>query len=382
MNYTDLQSELAKRFNLNNNTIEFPEGNGEIIMQDFHSGKDENNEGSYSNAMQEAFMGYNSLSYRNLHFRYPVFYPKGESKPKGAIVMLHGLNERSWEKYLSWAYQLANETGKAVILFPISLHMNRSPEAWGDPRQMNHFVKTRQMFIPELEDSSVANIALSERLTNEPEQFFLSGYQSAKDILQLANDIMKGKNPLFEKGASIDFFGYSIGAFLSEILLIANPAKIFDKSKFFFFCGGSAFSELKGTSKYILDNKAFDRLLEFYIKELDKELQRKGTFSYLLKNTPLGKAFRHLINIKQFKKVPKNLRDKIAKQISVVALKEDSIVPLSGLKKTLKNIKLNVLDFNFNYSHEMPFPIYSDQKKHEVDRAFTSVFSIAGKALS
>lgn len=382
MNYTELHSTLSKRFNLSDSLIDFPDGNGDIVMQDFHSDKEENTEGSYSKAMQEAFMGYNSLSYRNLHFRYPVFYPKGERSRKGAILLLHGLNERSWEKYLSWAYQLAMETGKAIILFPISLHMNRSPEAWGDPRQMNHFVKSRQLFIPEVKDLSVANVALSERLTNEPEQFFLSGYQSAQDIIQLSSSISAGKNPLFDKGASIDFFGYSIGAFLSEILLIANPENIFNHSKFFFFCGGSAFSELKGTSKYILDNKAFERLLEFYIKELDKEILRKGSFSYLIRNTPLGKAFRHMINLKQYKKVPKNLRKKIAEQISVVALKRDSIVPLAGLKKTLKNIKLSVLDFNFNYSHEVPFPIYSDNKKQEVDLAFKKVFQIAGSALA
>lgn len=382
MKYTELQSTLIQSFNLNENKISFPNGNGEIIMQSFHANEEENTGNSYSIAMKEAFMGYNSLSYRNLHFRYPVFYPNSEKKSKGAIIMLHGLNERTWEKYLPWAYQLASETGKAVILFPISLHMNRSPEAWGDPRQMEHFVKSRQLFMPEVKDLSVANVALSERLTNEPEQFFLSGYQSAKDIIQLTQSIKDGNNSLFEKNAEVDFFGYSIGSFLSEILLIANPENIFEHSRFFFFCGGSTFSELNGRSKYILDNKAFQRLLEFYTSELDKEMLRSGAFSYLLKNTQLGKAFRHMINLKQFRKIPKHVKERIVKQISVVALKKDNIVPVSGLKRTLKKINLNILDFGFQYSHEIPFPVYSDDKKNEVDNAFNQVFKIAANALA
>ncbi len=382
MNYSTLHNLLTTEFSLDKECIELPEGQGEIVIQEFHADKKEETNGSYSKAMYEAFMGYNSLSYRNLHFRYPVFRTNNDKARNGAIVLLHGLNERSWDKYLTWAYRLAERTGKSVILFPISLHMNRSPEAWGDPRQMTRFVQARQKFMPDVKNLSVANVALSERLTYEPEQFFLSGYQSANDVLQLARSIKNGSNKLFNVGAAIDFFGYSIGAFLSEILLLANPDKIFEHSKCFLFCGGSAFSELNGTSKYILDDKAFERVLEFYKEELDDELKRKGTFAYLIKNTQLGCAFRNMISLKHFRKISKNVKNRIKGQISVIALKKDKVVPLEGVRKTLKNIKLNVLDFEFNYSHEYPFPLLNDEyKQKDVDNAFEEVFLMAGSEL-
>ena len=51
--------------------------------------------------------------------------------------MLHGLNERKWDKYLAWAHYLAEETGKPVIIFPTSFHINRSLPEWLNPRLMN-----------------------------------------------------------------------------------------------------------------------------------------------------------------------------------------------------------------------------------------------------
>ena len=39
----------------------------------------------------------------NRSFSYPVFTP-GNTKSDKVILLLHGLNERSWVKYLVWAY--------------------------------------------------------------------------------------------------------------------------------------------------------------------------------------------------------------------------------------------------------------------------------------
>ena len=70
----------------------------------------------------------------NKNFNYIIFAPKRQEKHKEALLLLHGLNERSWEKYLTWAEYLAENTGKAVILFPIAFHMNRTPASWHQPR--------------------------------------------------------------------------------------------------------------------------------------------------------------------------------------------------------------------------------------------------------
>jgi hypothetical protein len=57
-------------------------------------------------------------------------------KSRGVIILLHGLNEKDWTKYLPWAKKLTESTHKTVILFPIAFHMNRAPKEWLDPKFM------------------------------------------------------------------------------------------------------------------------------------------------------------------------------------------------------------------------------------------------------
>src|ERR1700690_883407 len=83
-----------------------------------------------------------SLIAENNSFYYPVFTPRNRESNK-VILLLHGLNERSWVKYLVWAYYLAQNTDSYIILFPISFHINRCPSSWKDPRAMIHFMKER-----------------------------------------------------------------------------------------------------------------------------------------------------------------------------------------------------------------------------------------------
>ena len=103
----------------------------------------------------------------NKHFMYPVFMPE-KSKRKQCIILLHGLNERSWEKYGCWAESLAKFTGKPVLLFPIAFHMNRSPNDWYNPRVMIEYVKERKMQCVDPENLTFVNLALSERLSKTP----------------------------------------------------------------------------------------------------------------------------------------------------------------------------------------------------------------------
>ncbi len=84
-------------------------------------------------------------------------------KTNGAIILLHGLNEKDWNKYLPWAYKLMKLTGKQVVLFPIAFHMNRSPAKWIDPRFLRTANKERKQIFPKVANSSFANIALSAR---------------------------------------------------------------------------------------------------------------------------------------------------------------------------------------------------------------------------
>ena len=80
----------------------------------------------------------------NRRFTYQVFVPVERRDERKAILLLHGLNERNWDKYHHWAEYLALNTGKPVILFPIAFHMNRGPSAWLNPRSMNRVAETRR----------------------------------------------------------------------------------------------------------------------------------------------------------------------------------------------------------------------------------------------
>ena len=163
----------------------------------------------------DGFLNLNdTLIPENMSFSYPVFTPENAGSKK-VILLLHGLNERSWIKYLVWAYWLAENTGSHVILFPISFHINRSPDSWKDPREMIPFMKGRNAGLGGINMSSFANIALSERLAEDPLRFFNSGHQTVTDIIKLLISIRDGSHPVIPKSNKTNIFAYSIGAFLA-----------------------------------------------------------------------------------------------------------------------------------------------------------------------
>jgi len=46
----------------------------------------------------------------------------------------------------------------------------------------------------------------------------------------------------------------SIGAFLSQVVLMANQKNLFSDSRLFMFCGGSIFRSMFGVSRSIMPN--------------------------------------------------------------------------------------------------------------------------------
>ncbi len=70
----------------------------------------------------------------NCSFRYPLVRehasPPARKRHSRASVILHGLNERSFTKYIPWAYHLWERTHTPIILFPLSFHINRVHPAW------------------------------------------------------------------------------------------------------------------------------------------------------------------------------------------------------------------------------------------------------------
>lgn len=310
----------------------------------------------------------------NQKFRYSVVLPPIK-KSEDVIFLLHGLNERSWDKYLLWAWDLAKNSGKAVVMFPIAYHMNRAPQKWSDPREMISIVKQRISNYKDVENSSFANIALSLRMEHTPEMLPISGIQTYFDIVKLAMIIKSGHHPLFMKNANIDFFAYSIGALLAEILLIANPASLFSGQRAFLFCGGSTFDKMNPNSKAIMDSRAVYLLRKYIMSQpnVDNKISIPMQMAPLLPEA--WQTFKNMFSLNQNVEERKSQFEKLGNRIQSIGLTKDTVIPPEGIRKSIGHCQK--LDFPFEYTHESPFPMNGKNNDHEVEMAFRSVFDNA-----
>jgi hypothetical protein len=375
MEYTKTYNNLKSLYNPENNEIPIPDSKIKIYNTGFRS----------ELPLNEFMNDKDKLIPENRTFSYPVFSPS-QPDSKKVIFLFHGLNERSWLKYLAWAYNLADLTDSYVVLFPISFHINRSPASWKDPRSMLNLLKDRNSSLGEIDMSSFANIAMSNRLTEDPMRFFKSGYQTVEDIVKLASDIRSGKHAIIPKTRNINIFAYSIGAFLAEIIMMGNPGNIFSESKLFMFCGGSVFSNMKGASKFIMDRRAFDRVYNYFLFDFEATITGKSPLVDFLCSSQLGMAFRSMIDLGRFKAFRENLLRKLRDQIQTITLSKDTIIPSGGIVSTLGSFSdkynLKVWDFPFNYSHENPFPLLDSPLFQKVDYWFERIFSEAALFLA
>jgi len=201
MDYTHRFIELNTLFELGKTTA-LPESNCYIRFFPFQSntlnyGNNSDSQNLFSDKVAE-----------NKSFVYPIFVPNNTTKSNETILLMHGLNERNWNKYLTWAEYLCNTTGKVVILFPIAYHINRSPSSWSNPHYLNEIYHIRKSLNATDRSISFANVALSERISENPHRFYSSGRQSLDDITRLVTEIKSGFHPLFEKQTHIDVFAY------------------------------------------------------------------------------------------------------------------------------------------------------------------------------
>ncbi|MDF9831103.1 DUF6051 family protein [Parabacteroides sp. PF5-6] len=313
----------------------------------------------------------------NKSFVYTCFVPSSQERYKEAIILLHGLNERSWNKYLTWAEYLAKETNRPVILFPIAFHMNRSPGLWSNPRQILPWVAKRKEAFNNNANLTFANLALSWRISHTPLRFYASGRESVFNLCQLVQEIHNGEHPLFFPGASVNLFAYSIGALLSQVLLLANPDELFSHTRLFMFCGGSIFSEMNGNARDIMDKESYERMTSFYLNDF----LHQNNLPHRSPGDRLEKAFKAMIRPDFMREERESFFRQACHRIKAISLKKDIVVPTAGIIKALGKTSgkiLEELDFAFPYSHQTPFPMHHPAvDKEEVNKAFESVL---GKA--
>jgi len=294
-----------------------------------------------------------SKVHENRFFNYTVFKPKSPRLANGAIILFHGLNEKNWDKYLMWAGRLMEKTGKAVILFPTAFHINRAPADWTDVRTMQDLKYVRQGLFPAVVGSSFANVAISTRLHILPQRF------------------------------GVDFFAYSIGAFLAQVLLMNNPNKLLTDSKLFIFCGGPVFNRMAPVQKTIIDSEASIALYSFFLEHLDTYLKTDDRLRhYFSEAHPEGMVFKSMVDYTKMIAFREDKLTTICNRVKAVVLREDKVVPWYEVINTLQGVERNipisirVMDFDYPYTHENPFPIH-EKYKHEVSRSFDEVFDYA-----
>jgi pimeloyl-ACP methyl ester carboxylesterase len=316
----------------------------------------------------------------NKSFAYPVFAPERKDRHEKAIILLHGLNERSWEKYLAWAEYLASCTGKPVILFPIAFHINRTPGQWSNPRAAIPWVAKRRQAIEGLCNSTFANVALSARISRQPLRFYASGRESAYNLCQLVREIKNGEHPLFREDASINLFAYSIGALLSQVLLLANPGNLFAGVRLFMFCGGSIFNRMDGNARDILDKEAFTRLQAYFNNDFPERRNLPASF----RNDSLERAFKAMIRPDVLKDFRESFFAEACSRVRAVSLKKDVVIPTAGIIQALGRASSTVLeevDFPYLYSHQIPFPLSPRAEAPLINKAFRAIFGRAAAFL-
>lgn len=364
MNYSQRFKEIENEF-VFGKTTQIHDSKISIQFFPFTSNYVPDNQNKIVNAF------FNDQIVENCQFSYPVFVNSQNKKTKNAIILMHGLNERYWSKYLTWAEYICKNTGKPVILFPFAYHINRSPLSWTNPRVLKSILDARRIKNGDDRSLSYANIAFSERITDDPRRFYNSGKQSINDLTALSTNIKSGKHPLFEENTHLDFFAYSIGAFLSQIAFMVNPNNLFTDSKLFMFCGGGIFSEMFGESRSIMDKTAYQKLYQYYACDFSIEEEKQTSKAVELE------AFYSMLNPLNNTNERIGFFEKIKNRLSGVSLKNDKVIPFHGViqavgQQTAKKVEL--LDFDYTYSHENPFPLFNDDKNVLVNDAFSKIF--------
>jgi hypothetical protein len=324
----------------------------------------------------------------NKNFKYHVFHQPDSGKAKEVILMFHGFNEKSWDKYLTWAKRLNEKTGQTVVLFPIAFHMNRAPAQWSERHNMYAAAAQRNKDFPHIQNSTLFNVAISLRLHLRPQRFLYSGLQALYDIVKFIDNVRKGEHSIIAEDANFNIFAYSIGCLLAEILVMSNPKNYFDRSQIFMFCGGAVFNRLSPVSNFILDSEANVALYSFMVEHLENYLKEDPLLAhYLGEQHPEGIFFRSMLNYSVYRKFREEALAKIGKRIMAIGLEQDIVIPSYEIVNTLKGVKhdlpttVETLDFPYPYRHEDPFPIQS-KFPEAVNEQFEKIMDKAANFLS
>lgn len=160
----------------------------------------------------------------------------------------------------------------------------------------------------------------------KPVTLYASGRESVYNMWQLVHEIKNGEHPLFKEDTSINLFAYSIGALLSQVLLLANPDKMFTDTRLFMFCGGSIFSEMDGNARDIMDKEAFAKVRHYF----RHDFLENRTLPTSFKNDFLEQAFKAMVREDVLRDYRESFFQRACDRIRAISLKKISLCLLAG----------------------------------------------------
>ena len=309
----------------------------------------------------------------NLEFRYPLLRghaPAGDkTRLRHLIILLHGLNERSYSKYVPWAYQLWRETGAAVALFPLSFHVNRVHPNWG--REIKQHL-ARRKDVPRNENVHGFNCVLSERLDAHPERFFWGGLQSYGDVVDLVKQIRAGEHAHIDPQAQIDLLGYSAGGYLSLGLMLADHEGLFKDSRCVLFASGAVLRSTHLSTRLIMDMACEISLMKLYVRFTERLAPPR--LAHWLEEHEEGRWFRALFGEESERAALEKRLGELAPRLIAIANSNDDVIPAGAVLNTMQGlhrdtgVRVETLALGV---HEHPFVCPDYEQK---DRRFITEF--------
>jgi hypothetical protein len=220
-------------------------------------------------------------------------------------------------------------------------------------------------------------------MSSSPQLFLLSGYQTICDLKVLISSIAEGTHPDLQGGGPVDIFAYSIGALATQVMMLSKPSILPDESRVMLFCGGSAFSLMNGTSKLIMDSRAFERLMTFYLEwPGDSRNTDDDRLMKIMNDTPEGEAFYAMTSLNRLKAVSGTPFMNTEGKLRAVSFAGDCVIPSDAVSATLQGANVEVWSPGYPCTHENPFPVLAGNLSNEVDSTFDRLFTTAASFLS
>jgi pimeloyl-ACP methyl ester carboxylesterase len=317
----------------------------------------------------------------NQAFDFPVFVPARGSAAPRALVVLHGLNETYYQKLVPWAYAYTVHAGAPSLIFPMAYYLNRRPPALYVDN--NVFIRDykRRRTLPGNAYSSPFNSTRSGRLDARPERLFGEMLQSYRDLRRIAAAARAGTLAPLPAGTRLDFLGYSLGGYLSLMLLASDPDGLFAESRVLLFASGGPVDAARGRpvdprSILILDTLASLRAVTFVRAVIETLHDAPDLAAALARarerhgdDAPRIAALLETLGADDFQAMRAGvgafaagrrdlattaLLQSVAKRVTAIGSAEDTVIPLSGIEENLAGVVDPVRAITTG-NHEYPF---------------------------